>query len=151
QVSSQAGVSSATFYEQFDGKEACLLAAFEAAKERVFAQLPRARTDQTWLDTARGSFDGLFAALQADATAGRLLFVEALAGGAMVQAERARGLAEQEQWVKDFLGSRSPGTDPLDIPASALTGARRYLIARHLRTHSEDLLPSRIEDILTWM
>ena len=57
QVSSQAGVSSATFYEQFDGKEDCLLAAFSAARERVFRQLGRATTDETWPGAARETLE----------------------------------------------------------------------------------------------
>ena len=151
QLSSQAGVSSATFYEQFDGKEACLLAAFEAAKERVFRELGAAETSETWSVAARDTLVGLFAGIQADPSAGRLLFVEALAGGAVVQQERDQALAEQEQRVQEYLGSRAPDAETLDVPASTLTGARRYIVARHLRTHSEDLLPSRIDDILTWM
>lgn len=151
QVSSRAGVSSATFYEQFGGKEACLLAAFEAARERVFRQIGQTTTSEAWSDAARDSLKGLFAGLQADPAAGRLLFVEALAGGAVVREERERALAAQEKRVHDYLVSRPAGSETLDIPVAALSGARRYIVSRHLRTHSEDLLPSRIDDILTWM
>ncbi len=39
----------------------------------------------------------------------------------------------------------------MDIPVAALEGARRYIISRQLRTHSVDLLPAIVEDLLTWM
>ena len=65
--------------------------------------------------------------------------------------EREQALAEQERRVEEFLSSRPPGTKTLDIPVVALEGARRYIVSRHLRTHSEDLLCSRVEEILTWM
>jgi AcrR family transcriptional regulator len=151
EVSSQAGVSSATFYEQFDGKEDCLLAAFRAARVCVFRQMKPQRTEGSWSQAAREALEGLFGGLQADPAAGRLLFVESLAGGERMREERERALAKQEQQVEDFLLSRPAGTETLDIPVVALEGARRYIVSRHLRTHGEDLLASRVEDILTWM
>jgi AcrR family transcriptional regulator len=151
EVSSRAGVSSATFYEQFDGKEDCLLAAFRASRARVFHQMQLQGDSESWLDGARDALEGLFGGLQADPAAGRLLFVESLAGGERMREERERALAEQERRVEDFLGSRPAGAETLDIPVVALEGARRYIVSRHLRTHSEDLLSSRIEEMLRWM
>jgi AcrR family transcriptional regulator len=151
QVSATAGVSSATFYQRFEGKEDCLIAAFRAARARVFRHIDPVAADSNWLSAARQSLDGLFAGLEADPDAGRLLFVEALAGGRRMRTERERALAEQEQLVGDFLESRPAGTDTLDIPVAAIEGARRYIVSRHLRTHSEDRLPSLKEDWLAWM
>lgn len=151
QVSATAGVSSATFYQQFDGKEACLLAAFGAARARVYRQMRPVTTDTDWATAARESLAGLFAGLQADPDAGRLVFVEALAGGAVVRAERERALAEQERLVRDFLESRPEGTDTLDIPVAALEGARRYIVSSHLRRHGEDRLPALLEDWISWI
>jgi AcrR family transcriptional regulator len=151
EVSSRAGVSSATFYEQFDGKEDCLLAAFRAARARVYRQMDRRAASESWSEAARETLEGLFAGLQADPVAGRLLFVESLAGGERMREARERALAEQEQRVEEFLSSRPEGAETLDIPVVALEGARRYIVSRHLRTHSEDLLPSRIDELLAWM
>lgn len=151
EVSSRAGVSSATFYEQFDGKEDCLLAAFHASRARAFHQMQLRGDSESWLDGARDALEGLFGGLQADPAAGRLLFVESLAGGERMREEREQALAEQERRVEDFLGSRPAGAETLDIPVVALEGARRYIVSRHLRTHSEDLLSSRIEEMLRWM
>jgi AcrR family transcriptional regulator len=151
EVSSQAGVSSATFYEQFDGKEDCLLAAFRAARARVYRHMGTQNASGTWSEAARETLEGLFGGLQADPAAGRLLFVESLAGGERMREEREQALAEQEQRVEDFLVSRPAGTETLDIPVVALEGARRYIVSRHLRTHSEDLLASRVDELITWM
>jgi len=151
EVSSRAGVSSATFYEQFDGKEDCLLAAFGAARARVWRQMEPQSASESWLDAARDALEGVFAGLQADPAAGRLLFVESLAGGEQMREARERALAKQEQRVEEFLGGRPIGTETLDIPVVALEGARRYIVSRHLRTHSEDLLSSRIDELLKWM
>jgi AcrR family transcriptional regulator len=151
QVSSKAGVSSATFYEQFEGKEDCLLAAFRAARARVFKQMRPVTTSGDWSDAARETLVVLFSGLQADPDAGRLLFVEALAGGPRMREERERAMAEQEQRVREYLESRPEGTETLDIPVAGLEGARRYIVSRHLRTQSEDRLASLVEDMLSWM
>jgi AcrR family transcriptional regulator len=151
EVSSRAGVSSATFYEQFDAKEDCLLAAFRAARARVYTQMDPQPVSESWSDSAREALAGLFAGLQADPLAGRLLFVESLAGGEHMREAREQALAEQEQRVEEFLNSRPEGTETLDIPVVALEGARRYIVSHHLRTHSEDLLASRIDELLSWM
>ena len=47
QVASRAGVSTATFYEQFEDKEDCLVSAYWTVGERVFRQMRRARRWQT--------------------------------------------------------------------------------------------------------
>ena len=151
QVSSKAGVSSATFYEQFEGKEDCLLAAYRAARARAFKQMQPVRTSGSWSEAARDTLEGLFSGLQADPDAGRLLFVEALAGGPRMREAREQAMSEQEQRVQDYLESRPEGTETLDIPVAGLEGARRYIVSRHLRTHSEDRLASLVEDMLAWM
>jgi len=151
QVSATAGVSSATFYQRFESKEDCLIAAFRAARARVFRHIEPVPAVSDWSAAARQSLDGLFAGLEADPDAGRLLFVEALAGGRRMRSERERALAEQERLVEDFLDSRPAGTDTLDIPVAAIEGARRYIVSRHLRTQSEDRLRPLKEDWLTWM
>ena len=151
QVSATAGVSSATFYQQFESKEDCLIAAFRAARARVYRRIDPVAEGSDWSTAARQSLDGLFAGLEAEPDAGRLLFVEALAGGRGMRSERERALAEQERLVGDFLESRPAGTDTLDIPVTAIEGARRYIVSRYLRTQSEDRLPSLKEDWLTWM
>ncbi|HST32873.1 MAG TPA: TetR/AcrR family transcriptional regulator [Solirubrobacteraceae bacterium] len=151
QVSATAGVSSATFYQQFESKEDCLIAAFRVARARVFRHIDQVAAGSDWSTAARQSLDGLFAGLEADPEAGRLLFVESLAGGRRMRVEREKALAEQEQLVRDFLESRPAGTDTLDIPVAAVEGARRYIVSRRLRAQSEDRLSSLKEDWLTWM
>jgi AcrR family transcriptional regulator len=151
QVSSRAGVSSATFYEQFSDREDCLLAAFRAAGARVSDRMEPLAGCGDWSLAAGGTLSNLFAGLQADPDAGRVLFVESLAGGLRMREERERALDEFEGRVGDFLAAITPDRDSLDIPVAALVGARRNIVSRHLRTHSEDQLPSLVDDMLVWM
>ena len=148
QLSSHAGVSSATFYEQFEDKEDCLLAAYEAARARVLAPVAGEDCPSSWAEAARASLMELSTRLQGDPDAGTMVFVEALAGEARMRARREQVLSESEASVAACLDSQAP---TLDVPVAALEGARRYVISRHLRTHSVDLLPRAVEDLVVWL
>ncbi len=151
QVSAQAGVSRATFYEQFEDKEDCLLAAFQTAAERLLAQAPPMRANGGSSDMARNSLVLMAQALQSDPDAGRLLFVETLAGGPRARRTQRVVLDAFEQVVQEFIDGAAAEAETLDVPAVALMGAVRSIVARHLRTHSEDELTSLAEDGVKWV
>jgi AcrR family transcriptional regulator len=151
QLSSRAGVSSATFYEQFEGKEECLLAAYRALAARVFGELQRTMAGGALADVLPVALGGLLVSVRDDPHAGRLLFIEALAGGPRLREEIKRLLGEFEHRAEAFLDAQAPDGPTLDVPAIAIVGAVRSIVARHLRTHSEDLLPSLLDDMLAWM
>jgi AcrR family transcriptional regulator len=151
QISSRAGVSSATFYEQFAGKEDCLIEAYRVARSRIYRQIPQVPRGADVAEATRATLQALLAGIQADPDAGRLLFVEALAGGPAMRAERDRGLEEYEAEVEAYLESRQDDMRTLDIPVAALEGARRYIVSRQLRTYGEDRLPSLSEPLLQWV
>jgi AcrR family transcriptional regulator len=152
QVSAHAGVSSATFYELFKDKEDCMLSAYRVVAESVFGQMRPVVVDEgNWSDAARVAVGGLLKALQSDPNAGRVLFVEGLAGGQRIREERKRVLEEFERRVQEFLDSPPRDAPTLDIPATAVMGALRNIVSRHLRTHAEDRLASVVEDGLVWL
>lgn len=151
QVSSRAGVSSATFYEQFADKEECLLAAYQAAAERLLAEPPPLASDGNWTEAAQYTLRHLAHALQRDPNAARLLFVETLHGGPRMRETRRMVLGGFERRVQEFLDSTPTGGDTLDVPAIALVGAMRSIVARSLRMHAEDDLPSLADDGVTWV
>jgi AcrR family transcriptional regulator len=151
QISSRAGVSSQTFYEQFEDKEDCLMAAYQAARDRVLLETPTGACPERWPDAARQSLSSLSDRLQHDPDAGSMVFVEALAGEQRMRQRRETLLAQEEATAASYLGRQPSGGTTLDIPVAALEGARRYLISRHLRTHSVDLLPGIVEDLVSWM
>lgn len=151
QISSRAGVSSATFYEQFADREECLLAAYRDHTERTLARMASSLQDGEWASSARPAFTELLRALTDDPDAGRVMFVEALAGGPRLRAELKNVLDGMEQSAEALLGSPPEGGATLDIPGRALLGAVRHVVSCHLRTHGEDKLPALTEEILAWM
>jgi AcrR family transcriptional regulator len=151
QVSTLAGVSSATFYEQFEDKEDCLLAAYQVAAEDLLDQALPLTEHGKWPDAARTTLGRLSRALQSDPDAGRLLFVQTLAGGPRMRETRRLVVGSFAQRVQDFLDSTPSGSDTIDVPAIALFGAMRSIVARNLRTHGEAELPTLADDAVTWI
>ena len=151
QISSHAGVSSATFYEQFANKQDCVLAAYRAAAERLLAYPAPTDAAGDWTEAACGILRELATALRDDPDAGRLLFIDTLAGGAGGRETRAAVLAAFERRVQEFIDSARLGERTIDVPATALIGAMRSVVARHLRTHGESELPALAEPGIEWV
>jgi AcrR family transcriptional regulator len=151
QISARAGVSSATFYEQFSDREDCLLAAYRAVTERTLARMASSLQEGEWASAARPAFAGLLGTLSEDPDAGRVMFVEALAGGPRLRAELRSVLDGMEQNAELLLDGAPQAGVTLDIPGRALIGAVRHVVSRHLRTHSEDRLVALSDEMLAWM
>jgi AcrR family transcriptional regulator len=149
---SHAGVSSESFYEQFQGKEECFLAAYEACGERILAPMRALAGESTdLLGVAHLALEQLLRGLERDPDAGRLLFVEALGGGPLIRAGRERVFAEFERGTDELLTRTAGLGTSVDLSLTALIGALRHIISRHLRTHSEDQLPALLEDGVAWL
>lgn len=138
-------------YGRLDEAEDETTAAYRAIAERVFRQMRPVAGKDDWSATARAALEPLVTALQSDPDAGRLLFVNGLAGGKGMRTERRRVVGEFERLVQAFLDSVPKDGSTLDIPATAVMGALRSIVARHLRTHAEDRLPFAAEDWLAWV
>jgi AcrR family transcriptional regulator len=151
QVSARAGVSSATFYEQFADKEECLLEAYRSVTEDTLTRMQSALEEGEWARAARPAFSELLQSVQSDPDGGRVMFVEALTGGPRLREELALVLGLMEQSSEQLLDSAPAGGSTLDIPGRALMGAVRHVVSRHLRTHNEDRLSELTEDMLSWM
>jgi AcrR family transcriptional regulator len=151
QLSARAGVSSATFYEQFSDKEECLLAAYRAVTEDTLVRMQSALEAGEWTQAARPAFGELLRSVQDDPDGGRVMFVEALTGGPRLRDELSLVLSLMEQNSERLLDSAPEGASTLDIPGRALMGAVRHVVSRHLRIHNEDRLGDLTEDMLRWM
>jgi AcrR family transcriptional regulator len=100
-VVERSGVSRRTFYELFEDREACFLAAFEQALalvgERVLpacAAQSRTQKGTGWRERIRAAVIALLGFLDEQPVAGRLLVAESLSGGPNTLARRAQVLAQ---------------------------------------------------------
>jgi AcrR family transcriptional regulator len=146
-----AGVSSVTFYEFFEGKEECFVAAFDRAVEGATAGLAQAAPAEglSWpeqIATGLRALVGLIAAAPAPA---RLCLVEAQAGGPELG---ARFEAALDRVAAKLSEGRALDTAPADLPATheeATAGALAWLLRERLETDDaeglETLYPQLVD------
>lgn len=151
QLSSHAGVSSATFYEQFSDKEDCMVAAYRAAVARFLAPVQSLVMAGEQPEAVLAGVERLLRAVQQDPHAARVLFIEALGGGPRLRDERLRIAGELGREIDGFLASSTPGRGVLDLPATALAGGIRNIVARYLHIDAEDRLPPLAGELAEWV
>jgi AcrR family transcriptional regulator len=94
-VVARAGVSRSTFYELFEGREDCFLAAFEWGISQGRQAIVEAYGSQrSWRDRVRHALAALLGLLDAEPELARVCVIEALEAGRLVLERRARVLDE---------------------------------------------------------
>jgi AcrR family transcriptional regulator len=151
ELSAGAGVSPQTFYEQFADKEDVLVSAYRASAEGIFGQMRSAIGDGEISEVPRRALGAMLKAVANDPDAGRMLFIEAMGGGARMLEERTRAFGRFERRAEEFLHIIRKDSRTLDVPVMAVAGALRHIVSRHLRNYAEDELPSRLDDGLVWL
>lgn len=148
-VIARAGVSRATFYEYFSGREECFLEAYRRATEH-WRQSAAAVGGSEPAARLRAVLEWLLTATAADPATARLVLIEAFAAPPGVRLEHERAIAGVEGSIEDFLDESDAGAAALQIPGAALLGGVTGVIeARVLR--GEGLSISRLrDDLLTW-
>ena len=90
-VVARAGVSRRTFYELFDDREACLLAALNEALERIAdAVLPAYRGERGWSERIGSGLTAMLEFFDSEPSTAALCVVDALAAGPEALERRAR-------------------------------------------------------------
>jgi AcrR family transcriptional regulator len=141
----RAGVSRATFYEHFEDKQHCLLAAYQHfAAEVMSAITPEIDEHVPWREFVKVTLDAYLAVLQRDLTAARAFTVEMDAAGPIAREHRraasdafAKLLAERHAAIR----ARDRSLGPLPQPAYlALALSARELVRDKLeREQAPDL------------
>jgi AcrR family transcriptional regulator/DNA-binding MarR family transcriptional regulator len=132
-VVARAGISRRTFYELFDGREDCFLAAFEWGVGQMGETMIEAYGSQrSWRDRARQALAALLVFLDSEPELARACVIEALGAGKLVLRRRAQVLEE----LAAALGvgapqSRGPGP-PLLTAEGVIGGAFSVIHGRLL-------------------
>jgi len=135
-VVARAGVSRRTFYEIFESREDCFLAAFDqgiAGASRYVADAYDPRTP--WVDRIRTAVSGLLGFLDTERVIGKLLVVESLGMGTAALERRQRVTAELVAVVDDGRkdaknGSRLPPLTAEGVVGGALSVLHSRLLVR---------------------
>lgn len=138
-ICKRAGVSRRTFYEVFDDREECLLAAVDEAVERIAAEVVPAFRDQSrWASGVRAALTVLLEYLDAHPSEARMCLVETLRAGPAVLARRREALAVVVAAVDEGRAA-SRGANALPLTAEGVVGGALAVV--HARLLENDHAP----------
>lgn len=145
----EAGVSRTTFYELFDDKEACFLAAYDTAVDTLVRRVLVAyESEQRWPDRARAGLEALLATLAEEPDLARLSLVDVGSAGPAAQrryrtaVQRLTPLFEEGRDFAPNGRSLPPNTSRMAI--GGVTG----LIADELLMGRAEELPGLLSEVL---
>lgn len=149
-VVESAGVSRAGFYEKFDSRDDCFLAAYREKSQGIRVALQAAARENPPDDLLGAVLSVLLREVATDRAAVRLVLIEALAAPAAIRAEHEQLLADLEQLVGRYLDEQDPA-GAIQIPATALlVGVSEVIASRVLAGPVDDLARLR-DDLLRWV
>jgi len=144
----EAGVSRSTFYEQFEGKEACFLEAYrhgvDVLVERVRVAVREADPDD-WRAQLRAGIAAWLETLRAEPRFARTYLLEIAVAGPAARQARADALlrfAERYQATAERAGHR-PGLDVLLL----VCAGSEQLAAERVRTGAASALPALVDPV----
>ena len=147
-VLERAGVSRPTFYEHFENKEDCFLAAFDAAAARLRQRLEAAGEEgETWRERLRPALEQLLRFVNDEADAAMTLVVDARAACPPALLRRDELLDHFASCIDTQVRAESPyGDQPSAIAAAGIVGGIEALLYSRLNrgetSDIESLLPS---------
>lgn len=134
-IVARAGISRRTFYELFEDREACLLAALDEAVQRAAAILtPAYGHAGDWRERVRAGLAALLGFLDDEPRLGRLCVVEALGAGERALERRARCMAVLIAAVDEGRKEIKPGKQPPPLTAEGVVGAVFSIVHARLLT-----------------
>jgi AcrR family transcriptional regulator len=147
-VLERAGVSRPTFYEHFENKEACFLAAFDTAAARLRKRLESAGADgETWRERLRPALEELLRFVVEDPDAAMSLIVDARAACPPALLRRDELLDHFASCLDTQVRAEAPADEaPSAIAAAGIVGGIEALLYSRLNRGETDdveaLLPS---------
>jgi AcrR family transcriptional regulator len=142
-ICERASLSRRTFYELFEDREMCLLAAFEDEVQQATNIVEQALADeppgQSWRRQVRVGLTALLSFFDNDPRAARLLVVEALSEGERTLKSRTRVMAQLVGLVDRGRVEARLGREPPPLTAEGVVGAVSSVI--HARVLDRDERP----------
>ncbi|HEY1687312.1 MAG TPA: TetR/AcrR family transcriptional regulator [Solirubrobacteraceae bacterium] len=133
-VCERAGVSRRTFYEVFEGRDACLVALLEYAEERIakaFNGMDLASL--AWSERIRMGLWAILCIADSDPALARVCLVESQRAGASIQLERERMTGRLVAFIDEGRSESASASKASELTAEALFGAVTSVIAARLK------------------
>ncbi|MET0559764.1 MAG: helix-turn-helix domain-containing protein [Solirubrobacterales bacterium] len=150
QIVAAAHVGVGSFYEHFQNKEDCFIAAYEGVVASVRAEILAAASDrEPWSEQLVAGLRALLEAIEADPAAARLALVEVHAAGEAALAQHSRNLDEVAELLR---ARRTQGGVSVDLPQSlefATAGGLSWYLQERIAAggaaKATNLLPELLE------
>ena len=145
----EAGISRTTFYELFEDKETCFLAAYDNAIEAMVRRIVAAyESERRWPERARAGLTALLAAVAAEPELARLALVDVGAAGPAAQ-RRFRAAVQRLTPLFEEGRDFAPGGRGLPANTSRMAiGGVTGLIADELIAGRAEQLPDLLSHVL---
>jgi AcrR family transcriptional regulator len=151
-VIGEAGVSRKTFYELFDSKEDCFLAAYDVLLGNLLGEATdafEARSGSPWAERIAAAMAALLEHLSEHPDEARFAIVEILAAG-------PKALARRDAALRQFTGFLEGGRTetPVELPgitSIAVAGGVNELLYSEILHGAVSRLPSRLPDLMFWV
>ncbi len=123
-VVARAGISRRTFYELFEDREDCFLAAFDHALQRAASVVvPAYESENAWREQIRAGLIALLGFLEDEPGLGKLLVVDALGGGPLALERRTNVLETLIGTVDQGRSETKPGREAPPLTGEGIVGA----------------------------
>jgi AcrR family transcriptional regulator len=147
-----AGVSRKTFYELFDSKEDCFLAAYDVLLENLLEDAGNAfeaKPGAPWAERIGVALGALLEHLSEHPAEARFAIVEVLAAG-------PKALARRDAALRQFTGFLEPGRSETSVELPGITslsiaGGINELLYSEILHGAVARLPSRLPDLMFWV
>lgn len=141
-ILARARISKITFYELFDNKEQCFLAAYDDALAQAFERIERACAAERLAPAEQrlgAAIDALLEFLAEEPEVARLCVVEVLAAGPAGRERRAATMDRFAAMMEAFLAEARPDRELGPIAARALIGGAEEVVYRAVERGEGDL------------
>jgi AcrR family transcriptional regulator len=147
-----AGVSRKTFYELFDSKEDCFLAAYDVLLDNLLGEATEAFESQSgspWAERVAAALEALLEHLSKHPDEARFAIVEVLAAG-------PKALTRRDAALRQFTGFLEAGRSETSfelpgITSIAVAGGVNELLYSEILHGAASRLPSRLPDLMFWI
>lgn len=147
-IGKRAAVSKSDFYKHFESKEACFLAAYDDAVERVRNCLRGAcEPPRPWETRVPEALEALLDLLAADPGLSQLLLVEGLRAGRGVYDRYQEALQSFVPYLREGAPAPPDGAPPPEETDEAVIGGVASLLARRALAGELDRLPEFLPQI----
>ncbi|HEX3609761.1 MAG TPA: TetR/AcrR family transcriptional regulator [Solirubrobacterales bacterium] len=146
QIGKRAGVSKSDFYKQFESKDACFVAAYDEAVERIREQVLAACAG-AWASGVVAALSTLLDLLAAEPAQAGLVLVEGLRAGRGVYDRYQAALESFVPRLRDGAPAPAGGGLPPEATDEAIVGGIASLLARRVLAGETARLPELLPEI----